>query len=186
MTTCRVAPDAVPQNETEEEDPTHLHVVYDSKTSLEKLSSAPELMALRNKGQFVMALCRVSINNVDFNISDAESYHHGTKVHQKWRDFSAAPLPKVQIFLEQLEGSAVSEGHLATYLESVDASCQLPEGIRLVRGESIFVCPLCPCWNTLKHATLKGHRRVVHDGPNATSLESPLPKGPKGPMPTGE
>ena len=61
-------------------------MVYDSKTSLEKLSSTPELMALRNKAQFLMAHCRVSINSVDFNICDAESCHHCTKVRQKWRD----------------------------------------------------------------------------------------------------
>ena len=55
VTTHRVAPDAVPQNEADEEDPSPLHVVYDSKMSLEKLSSTPELMALRNKAQFLMA-----------------------------------------------------------------------------------------------------------------------------------
>ena len=48
MTTHRVAPDAVSQNEADEEDPSTLHVVYDSKTSLDKLSSTPELMALRS------------------------------------------------------------------------------------------------------------------------------------------
>ena len=50
-------------------------MVYDSKTSLETLSSTPELIALRNKAQFLMAHCRVSIKSVDFNISDAKSCH---------------------------------------------------------------------------------------------------------------
>ena len=170
------APDAVPQNEADEEDPSPLHVVYDSKTSLEKLSSTPELMALRNKAQFLMAHCRVSINSVDFNICDAESCHHCTKVRQKWRDVTPDPLPKVPKFLDPVEGSAGLEGHFPTYLESIDACRELPEGIPLAKGESVFVCPLCPCWKTLKHATLKRHMRVVHGRSKRNLSQKPPPK----------
>ena len=43
VTTHLVAPDAVPQNEADEEDPSPLHVVYDSKTPLEKVVFHPRV-----------------------------------------------------------------------------------------------------------------------------------------------
>ena len=72
--------------------------------------------------------------------------------------------------------SAGLEGHFPTYLESIDACRELPEGIPLAKGESVFVCPLCPCWKTLKHATLKRHMRVVHGRSKRNLSQKPPPK----------
>ena len=54
----------------------------------------------------------------------------------------------------------------------------------LQKGESVFECPLCPFWKTLKQATLKRRMRVVHGRskrnlsiPKAPSQKS-LPKAP--------
>ena len=62
----------------------------------------------------------------DFNICDAESCHHCTKVRQKWRDITPDPLPKVPKLWDPVEGSAGLEGHFFTYLESIDACRELP------------------------------------------------------------
>ena len=69
-----------------------------------------------------MAQCCVSINRVDFNICDAVSRHHCTKVRQKRRDVTPDPLPKVPKFLDPMEGSAGLRGsfpHIFLYLRLV-------------------------------------------------------------------
>ena len=40
----------------------------------------------------------------------------------------------------------------------------------------MFVYPLCPCWKTLKQATLKRHMRVVHGRSKRNLSQKPPPK----------
>ena len=52
------------------------------------------------------------------------------KVRHKWKDAIPHPLPKYAKLLDPVERSAGLESYVPTYLESMDACRDLPEGIR--------------------------------------------------------